>query len=487
MQFLKKIPLFPWLLALFFCLHGSLENYGYVGVGEILKIGIWLLAGISLFVVLLYLFIRKMDITALLAFFIAGWYLFFGAFHDWVKSVSWLMLLHAYTYFLPFLLLLTVGWAVFIIRKKNIRPRLIFYFNLLLLLYCCLDAVLIAGKSFSAKKDHQNTSFNYPAVKATPNVYYLLFDEYPGYKSLKDSFDFANDQFYDYLHQRQFRFLPVSANYNFTLFSMSSVFNMKYVDSNYNPMKLTVHDYQLRNSEIRYGAVFRIFSEMGYTLHNFSVFDVLDKPALSADNGFMQAHSQLLTDKILHNRIMRTSGWLFMNLFPSWQRSYALQQDRANGLAAEEVLKLANEKPAGPQFCYAHFMMPHAPLFRDSTGNYNSDAIIRDGDAQSNRPLYLSYIKYVNTVIESLADSITKKDPGAIVAIMSDHGYRSYRQATGFPPYQFNNICAARFPDNNFPDMPERWTTVNFFRYLFNSQFGQSMPFLPDKTIGLNY
>ena len=38
MKLLKKIPFFLFLLVLFFCLHGSVENYGYLNVLEVVEV-----------------------------------------------------------------------------------------------------------------------------------------------------------------------------------------------------------------------------------------------------------------------------------------------------------------------------------------------------------------------------------------------------------------------------------------------------------------
>ncbi len=42
MKLLKKIPFFLLLLVVFFCLHGSVENYGYVGLKEVVVIGLFI-------------------------------------------------------------------------------------------------------------------------------------------------------------------------------------------------------------------------------------------------------------------------------------------------------------------------------------------------------------------------------------------------------------------------------------------------------------
>lgn len=491
MQLLKKIPLFPLLLVLFFCVHGLLENYGFVGAGEVALLGLFILAAVVLLWSIVFLFTRNLLLAALISFFIALWYLFFGALHDWIKSQSWLRLMHSYSILLPLLLLATIAWIIWLRRNTTIRPKIAFYLNLLLLIYCVVDGVMLLTKKGHPLSDTVTAvPFNPTLVKAKPDVYYLLFDEYPGYKSLKDSFGFANDELYGHLHRSGFRVLPVFANYNFTMFSMASIFNMNYVDSSYDPRKLTAHDYQLRTSEISHGTVFSLFRDMGYRIQNYSVFDIEGQHAISDQNSFLPVHSQLLTDKILHNRIIRTSGWLFGNgwlALPSWRKRYLFQHDNNNLAAAEMVKQSAAANGTGPVFCYAHFMLPHFPIYRDSTGHLNPDSVIANEDSQADKKLYLSYLKYSNTVIKSLVDQITSHKPNAIVVVMSDHGYRSYRKADGFEQYQFNNICALRLPSNNYPDFREQWSAVNFFRYLFNAGFDQQLPYLPDRKIELSY
>lgn len=486
MVYIKKIPFFLLLLVLFFCLHGSVENYGFINAAEVLQLGLLIAAGGAVLFALIYLFSRDHAFTALLTCFIGLWYLFFGALQDWLKTIPILFFLQRYTYLLPALVLATVLWIVFLKKKKQVRTKLFIYLNIVLLLYCILDAGQLLTKYFAASPQKNNSiAFDYSKVQSKPNVYYLLFDEYPGYKSLKDSFGFANDSLYHFMAQKGFRELPVFANYNFTLLSMSSIFNMRYVDAGYDSMKLTAHDNQLRTAEIRNGAVFDIFKNMGYTIKNYSVFDIGDQDGVSNKNSFLPMHVQLLSDKILHNRIMRTSGFLLLNsefLFQSWGKKMLFQHDTDNAVSIGNVKKASAVKEHKPQFCYAHFMLPHFPLYRDSMGRYNSLTTIRNENAIRDKGLFLSYVKYTNMVIRYLVDSITLNDPGAVVAVMSDHGYRSYNRV-GYDPYQLDNICFLRLPVKNELIVRERWSAINFFPFLFNSAFGQNIPYLDDHTV----
>jgi arylsulfatase A-like enzyme len=106
---------------------------------------------------------------------------------------------------------------------------------------------------------------------------------------------------------------------------------------------------------------------------------------------------------------------------------------------------------------------------------------------ETNKPLYLSYLKYTNTIIKSLINSIISNDPKAIIVVMSDHGYRGYNNTKGFVKLQFNNICAIRTPDNIDIPCMEEWSTINLFPYLFNRSYGQNINYIKDRAVELGY
>ncbi len=488
MNALKKIPFFLFLLVLFFCLHGSVENYGYVNPGEVVMVGTEILFCLALCFLLLFFLTRKnYIISSLILFFIATWYLFFGAIQDWIKSTSFLSFLLHYAVLLPVLLICTIGWIVFLKRKRSIQNKLVLYFNILMLIYCCIDVYGLLHKRMVVEKKQPMASiaFDSTKVRSKPNVYYLLFDEYPGYKSLKDSFGYANDSLYHFFEQNEFKILPVFSNYNVTNFSMSSILNMRYVDGHYDPQHLDQHDFQLRLDEIRTASVVAVFKLMGYQFRNCSIFDVDDQHGVDDHNSFLPVHSLLLTDKIFHNRLIRATGsWLVK--FPAWKRKYLFQHDVNNKISEDMVRKIAAEKKDAPLFCYAHFLMPHPPFYRDSTGEYYSEEQLNDQHDRK-KELYLSYVKYTNSFIHSLVNRLVSDDPNAILVVMSDHGYRDFKDMAPNVPFNFDNICAVRFPDKDYIAMKEKWSSVNFFRYLFNCEFGQHIPYLADSSIMLNY
>ncbi|MEO6254501.1 MAG: hypothetical protein ABIO79_14405 [Ferruginibacter sp.] len=485
---LKKIPLFLLLLAIFFCLHGTIENYGFLDMGEVMLTGFVIIICTAVLFLLIFLFKRDMLFASLLTFFISLWYLFFGVIHDWIKSRSiFLSFIQSYTVLVPILLICTICWAIWLKRKRPVHQKLFQYLNLLFIIFCVWDGIVLIGKYRQSSEQVFTNAVAFDASKVThkPNVYFLVFDEYAGYKSLKDSFGFTNDRLYDFLQQKEFTILPTFSNYDYTAFSMASMLNMNYVDSHYNHQLLTQKDVQNRFGEIRNAQVFSIFREMGYRVQNYSIFDIKGEPALSQSNPLFPIHAVLLTNKIFHNRLFKDLGWKLISgrfEIPFVKHHYLYRTDKYNKKAEELVISSSANSQA-PQFCYGHFFLPHDPFYLDSTGAYNSPLQMKD---LHNKALYLSYLKYSNGVIQNMVTHIVAKDANAIIIVMSDHGFYNYDSPGDDDPNNYDNFCLVRFPKKKYPIYKDKWSNVNFFRYLFNTEFGQNMPYLKDSSIYVN-
>ena len=488
MQLLKKIPFFLLLFVLFFCLHGSVENYGYLNLAEVVNVGLLCILCIILFFGLSWFISRNYTLAGLVTFFISLWYLFFGAIYDLIKATLFLHFLQSYALLLPVLLLVNIAVTWWLKHNKQLHQKLFLYLNVLFLLFCIADAFLLVNKRRNYKEAAIANPLPFDQTKVTqkPNVYFLLFDEYPGYTSLRDSFAFLNDSLYQFLNKKEFVFLPVNANYNMTFYSMSSMLNMHYIDKPYVALANTLEDDQLRIREIKNARAFQYFTGMGYSIRNYSIFDILDQPSVKG-NSFVISQATLLTHKIFFNRILKDLGWHFISgkyQIPFIKRIY-MKDDRNNRFIEEKISESSSKKMISPQFIYAHFNMPHPPVFCDSLGNYLPTDQIFDQKSYINKQLFLSYLKFANKKIEKVVDAICKNDSKSIVIVMSDHGYRGYKSTQLIEPHQFDNICAVRIPGKPFKTYSEKWSAVNFFRYLFNTAYNQDIPYLKDSSIFL--
>ena len=491
MQPLKKIPFFLFLLVLFFCLNGSVDNFGFVTTGELLVLGLKIGAATGIAYALVYLCYRRYLAAALIVFFTSGWYLFFGALHDVVKNTTWLSPIKSYSVLVPLLIILSILFAIWIVKRPKYWQRLTFYLNILLLLYCVVDIVRLIAKAGAPSTLHKYAAIKIDtsAIQQKPNVYLIVLDEYAGRKSLQDSFHFGNDSFYNALHNLGFSNMPATANYNFTAFSMASLLNMDYINRPDNSKDISQHDFMARLEEIRNARVFSIFEEMGYTVHNFSIFDVDNMPAINSGSGdqLLLRHTVLLTDKILHNRADREIGWAIPPRIKKWlpffkNRSF-FDQQQDNNKAINATRTFARKPPATPSFAYTHVLLPHWPYYADSSGKPNPESLVLPTASWSNKSLYLSYLKYGNGLVTQLLADIVQNDPSAILLLVSDHGFRNYHDNRRYQPLQFDALCAVRMP--GIQPTPFNRSHVNFFPWLFNNAFGQQLPFLKDSSVAL--
>jgi hypothetical protein len=492
LQYFKSIPFFLFLLPVFFCLHGVLEIYGGIYFSETFVLALGIYAGMAMLYLLVFFILKNSRSASIICFYISLLYLFFGAMQDWILDKPFLLWLHKYSVLLP-VLAISIFCLAYLLKKNTTAQKKIFLFlNFLLIIYCVVDAALLLNKSLDSKKTAwSDISFDDSKVKARPNVYYLLFDEYPGYKSLQTKFGFQNDSLYHFLQGKGFKILPSVSNYNLTFFSMSAIFNMQYVDSNFiNERKMTdLHDYQQRFLEIKNGEVFDLYKSMGYQIENYSVFDIGDEICINAEKTFLPKHSRALIAKMLHHRLIKNIGWwfngtMFQKIFSYKEGIYYV--DETNFKIEKGIKESLKQNSPKPKFLYAHFLMPHPPYFRDSSG-----ALLRSEKGQvintSDKKHFLPYLKYTNSFIGSLVSNIVQQDPSAIIVVMSDHGFRDYEKHTQFQQDAFDNICAVKFPDNNFLPYNDSLNNVNFFRYVFNCEYGQQIPYLKNNAIWLNY
>lgn len=479
LNYIKKIPLSPFLLVLFFCLHGVAENFGFIPLNEALRIGCFLLLTIITLFFLVFIFSRNIIYAGLITFFISLCYLFFGAIQDFLTLFP---ILHRYSILLPLLFAAITGAIIFFRKRFALQQRFTLYLNLLMFIYCFYDGISIVIKYNRETPFSKNIAINYDVIKQKPNVYFLLFDEYPGYQSLQDSFGFKNDKFYETLQLQHFVQMPIFSNYSATAYSMSSIFNMQYIPSVKNEESNNMQkQLQKRYKEIKNGLVFNIFKKLGYSINSLSIFDVQDHESLGS-NSFVLGHSRLLTDKLFHNRFIKDLGWILITGKKSlffFQKIFFSDIKDYNNKVTDNLLKLVHKKENIPQFTYCHFLLPHQPYFYDSAGKPNSIINLESDSVLRNKNLFLSYLKYSNKKIIDLTETIINNDSQAVIILMSDHGFRYYN-SKGFCAYDYNNFCAIRYPAKKLNPIEKQFSNVNIFRYIFNEVFNQHSTFLRD-------
>lgn len=490
-SFLKRYPLYLFLLPMFFVLHGFVENLGFIDAKEaalLLASYLFMASSIALFS---FLFFRNWNRAALITTLWMCFFFFFGAIHEFLKAQAPFHFLTRYSFLLSSALVMLI--VLFIYFKKTQKPfqRFSVYLNLLLIIYILVDlgtgvwkTVRPNSTQLSVYEFARENQYKRCDTCAKPDIYFLLFDEYSSPGSLKDQYQFHNpvDSF---LRSRGFSFQNNSrSNYNFTAFSMSSILNMAYIKGIQNVKAVNAEDYANCNLLIRDNEVIQFLDLQGYEIQNYSVFDLAGNPAM-VDQSFLPLKTKLISDRTLFARLNKDIGWLLMTRWPfKLLESNHFRRHRINNeLFFEKVSAASATKSKKPRFVYAHFYMPHAPFFYDKQGRLKDESTVYNQYINPTVEAYLEYIPHTNQQLYALVDTIQKNNPAAVIVIMSDHGYRE-RDGRNFPQF-FRNLNAVYYPDKNYTGLYDSISAVNQFRVVLNKFYPGTFPLLKDSTIFL--
>ena len=172
--------------------------------------------------------------------------------------------------------------CIFIIRKVGHPFHKFFYFlTITLVVLVSLEFILILLKKTdrpsSANSDIQLELAN--GIKR-PSVYVIVFDEYAGSESLKESFNYDNSAQIKKLEDRGFEIVRGAiSNYQHTVLSVPSTFNCDYIAtfSGVVPHGKDVFGMGLAN--MFNNNTYKIFRKLGYQTFNFSPFPIDRNPA----------------------------------------------------------------------------------------------------------------------------------------------------------------------------------------------------------------
>ena len=140
-----------------------------------------------------------------------------------------------------------------------------------------------------------------------PDIYLILADEYAGAKELKQLFKFDNSKFEDSLKAKGFHIIEnTTSNYNYTLYSMASMFSMQYL----NPVKKLYQKKDIASccAAINQNYFLSHLEEEGYKIKNLSVFRLNNSPSLMEDT-FPFLGINLLNRQTFFPRVLRDIGY----------------------------------------------------------------------------------------------------------------------------------------------------------------------------------
>lgn len=491
-KILQTSPIFVFLIPLFFVLHGFRDNLGYIHPGDALLLaGIYLLGSVIIFG-FTYLFYRNATKAALAAAFLLAFYFFFGALHDFLKTVA--RPLARYAILLPAFLAAATAWIIFLRRSGRSFQSWVLYLNSLFLIYLVVDATTILVNSASHDRDrHRITASSTPLAfslysgTAKPDIYFLLFDAYTSSLGLKENYHYDNSDFDRFLTGKGFQIQSASrSNYKYTILSMPSILNMCYLDQLKDVRGGPVEEYYYLSDLIRNNDLLDWLHSIGYDIVNCSIFDLHGHPSPIAES-LLPLQTKLITGQTLYSRFYKDVGWNFyqFTIDPLSTNEIDLSLNNDNKLIARLESASASPSPR-PRFFYGHFNIPHPPYYFDKAGHRRKVAAPYRPTDEDRLQDYLDYLNYTNIRAQEMIDTILKNSNGqAAIILMGDHGLR-YHDDFGYNPLSFlQNQNAVYFPGKDYHLLYDSISGVNQFRVVLNTLFSQNLPLLKDSIVNV--
>lgn len=480
-------PLYPILLVIFFFEHALLEIYDPSLKSTALKL-IFIYALIAMILAgLCWLIYKDWRKAALPAFSIMAFNFFYGSFSDWIKKIFHNSFITKLSFILGVTMILLVLLFIYLKRTNRKLIRLTQYLNLLFSLLIIIDGIYLVPKLFFDGNRHELKKFRMSSNLGTcdsckrPDIYFIVTDEYAGKNELKDLFAFDNSSFEQQLTQRGFHVVNNSiSNYNATVYSISSVLNMEYIQGKYlkNPMKVNHRDMLACRDRINHNNVLTYLRGYDYEVYNHSFFE-LDGKKKAVKNLFYYSNAQLLTGQTFLQRFIRNAGARFASKkkLEAIKKNELLNDITIDSLCRQTVLLKSDQ----PKFVYAHFNRPHHPYYFDSAGMARPLEQLNDV-LSMDKKAYIQYLLYANKKLLDLVDFIRShsKEPPVII-LMSDHGFRQLDPSVD-KKYLFMNLNAVYLPDSNYNGFYNGMSAVNEFRVVINTIFHQQLVMVKDST-----
>ncbi|OGI27846.1 MAG: hypothetical protein A2287_00785 [Candidatus Melainabacteria bacterium RIFOXYA12_FULL_32_12] len=317
----------------------------------------------------------------------------------------------------------------------------------------------------------------------TPDIYYIVPDEYAGVKTLKKYFNYDNSAFYRFLNEKGFVIPDKStSNYPMTFVSLRSS-----LDMNYNKVFTGTQYSELIKNTIDSSSLLFTYKVFNNNLtkilktKNYKYVHILNNT--HQINSLNKSFANNNIDKTINCASYKTFNSIFysntaLRYFLRGNMYHSLRQDVLCSFSNLEKISKSEE---GPKFVFVHVLLPHPPYLFDENGKPTYVSLGASFDKR--KKAYLNQVVFTNKMLKRSIDSILANKKPSIIIIQSDHGVRMLNKEVDDTYY--DNFIAIYLPNKEFRSIiyPEI-TPVNIFRVIFNNYFHMNYPLLEDKKGG---
>jgi sulfatase-like protein len=492
----KNVLIAITLLPVFFLLHNYNELFGFIKTSQVINYGLIIYGSIAVCLLILLLtkkWTAKSSVVLLsLVFFI----LLFGPINNYIRLIVHTSILRSYYIVFGICFLILVVIIRKIVKAKSISEKTIQFLNIATIFITATELFMFFNNQSIYNKT-KNLIYPYKPLSekyvspnspdsSKPDIYFFVFDAYTNNKMLKEIWNYDNTALTDWLKDNGFH-LPSNtrSNYNFTAFSVSSTFNMNYIDPRKGSNASIPKNILEANESMSNNETMDILKKENYSINFLAPF----KNCIQENNlghFFEYLSDRQIARQTLIGSLRDSKAWHYvLNKWSNTNDSLTYQEPllKKLGLIRNTVAEIegtvdstTNRKP---HFVYGHIMVPHEPPLFDLSGNFLSyDQTLHALPFDT----YTAQIRYANTLIKEIVSYIKAHNkPNTIIIIEGDHGYGFFPQDS-IPRFAFSNFNAFYFPDKNYSRLYDTMSPINTFRIVFDQYFNQDFPLLKDSS-----
>ena len=326
-----------------------------------------------------------------------------------------------------------------------------------------------------------------PPPETLPTIVHLVLDGFASDEILATRYGTGAAPLTGSLKDLGFHVVPrARCNYIQTALSLAATLNLDYLSIP--PNLLGEYDRIPLLQQIQTSRVVDRLRAAGYEIVNFpSGYDFTDE--IGAD--------------------VRVAPRFFNELAANqWERSWiGTLANGGRGEAANHVRRIETvfrelpglcARSARPRYIFAHVVAPHPPFLFDEQGPLRkpvafnlmdgSHRVGPGGAAQAAyRAAYLAQLRYIASATEAVMHRLLATASRPLVILLhADHGpgagLRWESREASDVAERLGILCALRFPDGDYADIPDDLSPVNLFRIVFNRHLGTRYPLLPNQS-----
>lgn len=486
-MFLQKIKYYPLLLVSFPILALYNHNIQYVPISDILRILSIALAIVLLFLVILGLFVKDSQKSALFISTLIFLFFSYGHIFTYLEQV-WPEIRHRLILPSWFLILILSIWLIRKLKNTDDLTKFISIVAIVLLVYQGFLAVRFEINRLILNSGNTGKVIGMPedlSIEELPDIYFIILDGHTSSATLKEIFGYDNSAVMIELEEMGFYQAECSqSNYTLTEFSLTSTFNINYLDEfldNLNQLPDYTNSYTLQFLE-NYGyqkIKFETRAEHNLSFGEdillareretwimFNVFPFTKMNAFEAEL-IQTTWLQPMLTLLLHFNELLPADWV---LDVKTAKYYEIYNQVFYML--EELGKVPYLEVEGPKFVYAHFFVPHEPYIFHPSGKYEFHS-----RSEEYRLGYANNAEFIDLRLPDLLEKIIDRSvTPPIIIVMGDHG------SNGSPnPKEIVPILNLYYlPNGGDGELYPTITPVNTFRVILNYYFNADLELLED-------